>query len=644
VFLAQALLSGVTAWAGPCYGLDPCDHDCPDHCTRAECGPPDPCDRSCPSTYDPTIEHVNDRSWLYGYDSLNRLISADFGHLNDANDAVVPDATVAEAMQSTWSLDPLGNWVPVGTPNDPGYRYGFLRRYDTDADGTYGDSFAAINHTVGMDNQVTAVAENADTTQHVYDRRGNLVWDGTNVYRYDAFSRLVKVFDGTTVDEEEDFDENGRINTDSLPVKASFTYDAVGRLITYSNGTETEHYYYDGVRRIQTIVDKPDPQADETRAEYVYGPDYVDEFVLQTYRWVNPTTGIAELRAAYVLQDANYNVVALTQPGSVRMQYAWEPYGTIAAADHNGVDIDNRIGHQGLFYYSFDSAAATVAAATPTAHGLYYNRNRWYSPQVGRFTTADPNETSQLLLGVVAMNGDTLASVAEVFDARGHFGDGMNLYSVAQSNPMSGSDPLGLFSYGEVGTGMAIQSSLGALMGGAVDGWRGAAAGAFAGGVGGAFGAMAQSAFGFSAAGLWGTLVGRGMINGLGNAGEDYLENLLLGKGSSAAELAGSFIMGFVLQDFKIVGGNLIREIQGYAGDLASKYITGHLASKWVKMGFRDSGDLRNYLTRLMRGSGKALSGGRMGWWDPKTGVTVIIDGSGGTVFVSRFNPLVGAK
>jgi hypothetical protein len=120
VFLVHALLSGVTAWAGPCYGLDPCDHNCPDHCTRAECGPPDPCDSSCPSTYDPTADHVNDRSWLYGYDSLNRLISADFGHLNDANDAIVPDATVAEAMQSTWSLDPLGNWVVVGTPNEPG--------------------------------------------------------------------------------------------------------------------------------------------------------------------------------------------------------------------------------------------------------------------------------------------------------------------------------------------------------------------------------------------------------------------------------------------------------------------------------------------------------------------------------------------
>jgi hypothetical protein len=58
VFLVHALLSGVTAWAGPCYGLDPCDHNCPDHCTRAECGPPDPCDRSCPATYDPTAEHV----------------------------------------------------------------------------------------------------------------------------------------------------------------------------------------------------------------------------------------------------------------------------------------------------------------------------------------------------------------------------------------------------------------------------------------------------------------------------------------------------------------------------------------------------------------------------------------------------------
>lgn len=40
--------------------------------------------------------------------------------------------------------------------------------------------------------------------------------------------------------------------------------------------TEVEHYYCDGVRRIQTVLEGSNtPAGDTTRAEYVYGPDYV---------------------------------------------------------------------------------------------------------------------------------------------------------------------------------------------------------------------------------------------------------------------------------------------------------------------------------------------------------------------------------
>jgi RHS repeat-associated protein len=189
--------------------------------------------------------------------------------------------------------------------------------------------------------------------------------------------------------------------------------------------------------------------------------------VLQTYRWVNPTTGVAGLGDAYVLQDANYDVVALTffydgtevPRDAVLAQYAWEPYGTIAAADHNGVAIDNRIGHQGLFYYSFDSADATVAAATPTAHGLYYNRNRWYSPQSGRFTTPDPNATGQLLCSL-QYGGSASQEAMSGYDAKDRYADGMNALAYARSNPVHATDP----------TGLAVNHLVPLYLGGASDG------------------------------------------------------------------------------------------------------------------------------------------------------------------------------
>lgn len=50
------------------------------------------------------------------------------------------------------------------------------------------------------------------------------------------------------------------------------------------------------------------------------------------------------------------------------------------------------------------------------AAGLYYNRHRYYEPRAGRFTARDP-------LG---------------------YADGRNLYAYARSNPLAGTDPLGL--------------------------------------------------------------------------------------------------------------------------------------------------------------------------------------------------------
>ena len=64
--------------------------------------------------------------------------------------------------------------------------------------------------------------------------------------------------------------------------------------------------------------------------EYVYGPEYVDEFILQV-----DDAG----RALWMLQDANYNVVALVRgwtgggfsAGQTVEQYVYAPYGEILA-------------------------------------------------------------------------------------------------------------------------------------------------------------------------------------------------------------------------------------------------------------------------------------------------------------------------
>jgi hypothetical protein len=155
----------------------------------------------------------------------------------------------------------------------------------------------------------------------------------------------------------------------------------------------------------------------------------------------------------YVLQDANYNVVALVATnGNLLEQYAYEPYGTLAARDDFGNHAVNRVGHQGLFFERFDGTyadgtldiAPPGAALGPIGIGLYFARNRFYGPGIGRWTTADPNETGLPIVAAMVRNGPAPSTLLGFFNARGMYSDGMNLYLSFLANPVNRSDASGL--------------------------------------------------------------------------------------------------------------------------------------------------------------------------------------------------------
>ena len=54
---------------------------------------------------------------------------------------------------------------------------------------------------------------------------------------------------------------------------------------------------------------------------------------------------------------------------------------------------------------SGSGGTGTAITLDATAAGLYYNRNRFYHPHLGRFMTRDPNETGLPIVAVLAMNG-----------------------------------------------------------------------------------------------------------------------------------------------------------------------------------------------------------------------------------------------
>ena len=131
--------------------------------------------------------------------------------------------------------------------------------------------------------------------------------------------------------------------------------------------------------------------------QYVYGSQYLDELVARR----DPSDGSLK----FYLQDANYNVVALADDeGAVVERYWYEPYGKVTITAPNGSAQQTILNDTHLFQ----------GQRRDPETGLYYFKNRYYSPELGRFLQRDPAE----------------------------YKDGMNLYTA--SIAWNALDPLGL--------------------------------------------------------------------------------------------------------------------------------------------------------------------------------------------------------
>ena len=239
---------------------------------------------------------------------------------------------------------------------------------------------------------------------------------------------------------------------------ARFVYDGLGRMAfmfthLHHDTPLDDHYerdlYYDGVRRIAEHIHYDlalypfNDSWDEL--EYAWGPDYVDELAFAIR-----DDGVAQ----YPIQDANYNLVGWFKAlGAVLSQYTYGPYGDLRAAEvRPSHDFPpHAIGHQGLFFVRLDGDPDDPPLETG-AKGLYYNRNRWYSPELGRFMQRDVNETALPILTAYAFNGETIDILLGSFKGQGLYNDGMNLYTYVCSNPPRYVDPSGNFTLPEMVT------------------------------------------------------------------------------------------------------------------------------------------------------------------------------------------------
>ena len=204
---------------------------------------------------------------------------------------------------------------------------------------------------------------------------GNLRNEGTLIYAYDTFNRLIQV---------------NRVS-DGLII-ATHVYDAMNRRVrkTISNGGLTGNIpngTTDYIRQGWQIMEERN-SSDAPVRQYIWGA-YIDECIQLTTLTILGRQSLPS-GTYYLLQDLLYRAVALTNSsGSIVEAYDTDAYGNtliFTAPGADGVwftndDVQSNYGANEIIYcgYCYDPESE-----------LYYVRNRTYNPILGRWIQRDP--------------------------------------------------------------------------------------------------------------------------------------------------------------------------------------------------------------------------------------------------------------
>ncbi|MBN8628628.1 MAG: hypothetical protein J0M17_24410 [Planctomycetes bacterium] len=282
---------------------------------------------------------------LYRYDALNRLTDLDRGNLASGK-------IMAPQAAEQWRLDATGNW----------------RRYENLNFVTPGNSLDQ-DLTANRANEITGFTSSVGDSwpQPAYDRAGNMtVFPNPTLptsavaATYDAWNRLVELGGGAS---------------------CSYAYDAVNRRTVQEAAGATRHYYYSTLWQVleERLGNSPDSASVER--QYVWGRRYLDDLVIRD-RSPNNNGSLEE--RFYAMQDANWNVVAISDTAGVVVErFAYSAYGTplfMSGSFESNIDNDSAFDWQHLF--------ACYGRDLPS--GLYTVRQRYLNSAIGRWLTRDP--------------------------------------------------------------------------------------------------------------------------------------------------------------------------------------------------------------------------------------------------------------
>lgn len=325
--------------------------------------------------------------YTYGYDYASNRSSRTNNHPSSSSGAFSQGYTYDDGhrlesyteggttTEQSWTLDAWGNWDQ--------YRYnnnGTIQNRD---------------HNEANEIDLISGSGSANWAEPVHDAAGNMtsVPDPNNLgsslaLRYDAWNRLVQA--GTAV----------------------YRYDGLHRRIEkdLTGALNDEHYFYN--EDWQCVEVRKSSETGAAKESYVWHPNYIDALAIRYwdsngYNGYNDTNEVQ-----YALQDANFNVTALTNSsGNVIERYHYSAYGELSVLDPGwGQDANGAS--------DFGNSYTFTCRRVDTETGMYHYRNRSYHVQLGRFVNRDPVE---------------------------YQGGQWNIYAYLAANPVASLDPLGLY-------------------------------------------------------------------------------------------------------------------------------------------------------------------------------------------------------
>ncbi len=308
-------------------------------------------------------------------------------------------------LQSSWTLDGVGNWLSVNGQSQ---------------------QFSSTNELVQ-----TAPAAGGPATI-VYDNNGNETDDGTYLYTYDAENRLRTV--------------TLKSNGDLIAV---YSYDALGRriqkVVTNSGSLNgTTEYDYDGPQDIEEHNG-----SGTLTQQYVYGNGTDEVLVMDRNLTGGPTATAPGDQRLFYYQNALGSVFALTDIlGKILEAYLYDAYGRQTVLDPGPAGVvvfgAGDIVTPGGVSLVGNPFMFTGLRLDPET-GLYYARTRYLDPVLGRYISRDPIG----IWGDPSANGDA--------------------YSYVSDDPTNLADPYGTEPVTATVLALGLKCALGAIAGVAFD-------------------------------------------------------------------------------------------------------------------------------------------------------------------------------